>query len=855
MLVPVPYKGGSNLPSSIPYADLEDDIQLTKTKVEHFEMLDCTACILHERGKRVVPGYGNANAKYMIVSQAPSRWDDAGQRDDIAKEMERLLVSAGISLSECYFTNLVKHYPGRNALGKDNKPGKKAMSQCGSHWLQQEIELVEPEVIITLGAVAINYFLPGEKITEAHGQVLEYEDMLLVPMYHPSAGAQDLLRKRSIFYDFTNLPKKLRQMRDGGQEQLPYTHIPFIHQEPMYQINEMLHSMIAQDGPVAFDFETTGLRTWTDRVVGVAVSFGDSNYYISCTPDGVSDVLMMNALTELWDTPGLIAHNAKFELGILKRYGITPVSKINDTYQLAHILNKPEKGLKALALQEFGYKMTPITDLIGTGVNEINMSDVPAEQAAPYAAADTHFTLRLWNLFSSQAEEWVWTVYNEIEQHMPDIAVGMEHEGFELNATAINTAATHLATMSDEHEREVRTIVGDSEFNIGSAPQVLKYFRDSLGATAIQVPNTNATTLQRVAADFPFGLKIVEGRHLRKLAGSYVSGLEAILPKAYSSYNPLGTQTGRFSSSGYRVLGHTIDGKKRQWGLNFQTIPKPKPWEDEDNAESNLVRRCIIADSPNSECCGIGVLHSHTLIEADYSQVELRVQADQAMDKNMIQAYLDNQDLHQLTQDLCELDRYMPKADDDSIRRVAKVINFALQYEPDDRSAAYVLKRTCAQASVFLDDNVCARIVQSKREAYPDVTKYYADIKQLLQDQGFVETQMGRRLYLPWLPGYSRQVKRVNDESHRKGVNMPIQGTAADIMKMALIKLWNTQPSWTVIKNTVHDSVVYQVPEEKVHELQRWAQPIMEDIWTLAVPIKVDFKAGPNLADMGKING
>ena len=99
VLVPVPYKGGSNLPSSIPYADLEDDIQLTKTKVEHFEMLDCTACILHERGKRVVPGYGNANAKYMIVSQAPSRWDDAGQRDDIAKEMERLLVSAGISLS------------------------------------------------------------------------------------------------------------------------------------------------------------------------------------------------------------------------------------------------------------------------------------------------------------------------------------------------------------------------------------------------------------------------------------------------------------------------------------------------------------------------------------------------------------------------------------------------------------------------------------------------------------------------------------------------------------------------------------------------------------------------------------
>ena len=677
--------------------------------------------------------------------------------------------------------------------------------------------------------------------------------MLIAPMYHPSAGAKDLLRKRSILRDFENLPKKIAQMRDGGQEQIPYTHIPFANQDHVNEIGLMLYKLIGQDEPVAFDFETTGLRTWVDRIVGVAISFGDENYYISCTPDGLNDVLLMSTLKELWDTPGLIAHNAKFELGILKRYGITPIAKMNDTYQLAHILNKPEKGLKALALQEFGYKMTPITALIGTGVNEISMADVPADVAAPYAAADTHFTLRLWNLFVEHSEDWVWTIYNEIEQHMPDIAVGMEHEGFELDATAIEQAATHLAAMSAEHEQGIRDTVGDSDFNIGSPPQVLKYFRDSLGATAREVPDTNATTLQRVAAEFPFGLKIVEGRHLRKLAGSYVSGLEAILPTAYSSYNPLGTQTGRFSSSGYKVLGHTINGTKRQWGLNFQTIPKPKPWEDEENAESNLVRRCIIANSPSTECCGIDIRHNHTLIEADYSQVELRVQADQAMDRNMIQAYLDDKDLHQLTRDLCELDKFMPKADDDSIRRVAKVINFALQYEPDDRSAAYVLKRTCAQASVFLDDNVCARIVQSKREAYPHVTRYYSDIKTLLQEQGYVETQMGRRLHLPWLSGYSRQVLRVNGESHRKGVNMPIQGTAADIMKLALIKLWQTQPEWATIKNTVHDSVVYQVPEQKVHDLQRWAQPIMEDIWTLAVPIKVDFKAGPNLADMGKI--
>ena len=176
---------------------------------------------------------------------------------------------------------------------------------------------------------------------------------------------------------------------------------------------------------------------------------------------------------------------------------------------------------------------------------------------------------------------------------------------------------------------------------------------------------------------------MVEGRHIRKLSVTYIDGLAPNLPRAYSSYNPLGTQTGRFSSSGYPVLDFKIDGKKRKWGLNFQTLPAPKMWEDSDNAESLLIKRAIIADPRASSCCGRDNLHTHTLIEADYSQIELRIQADEAGDEAMIEAYLNDQDLHLLTQELLELARFMPKADGEAIRRVASAITIALQYDPE----------------------------------------------------------------------------------------------------------------------------------------------------------------------------
>jgi DNA polymerase-1 len=853
MSVPEPYTGGSNVAAnSTPYDWLEADIFMTKTKVQHFELLDCNACPLRERAMQVVPGRGHSNATYMIVAQAPGREENVVGLPMVGpsgKKLDSLLQRANISLNNVYYTNIAKCFPGLNAAKKDNKPGKRATEKCKT-WLDQEIEMVDPEIIIVLGAVALNYFLPGEKVSEAHGQVLEWEGRTLIPMYHPAAGMgyanPELMPV--IEKDWDNLPIKLK---GEGHKDIPYTHLR-LGDHALHDLLDHL-GRFTEGEIVAFDFETTGLRSWMDRIVGVSLSLEDQNVYISCKPDGIEDEILMDDLRPLWENPTLIAHNAKFELGILHRYGIYPKHKINCTYQMAHILGETQLGLKGLTLQIFGYKMTPITDLIGTGVNEISMADVPAEVAAPYAAADSHFTLKLWHHFSEKMSEWAWDIYENIEQKMPEPVVAMEHEGFNLNAIALQDAQSGLATLSNEHESKVRDIIGNPEFNLGSAPQVLSYFRTVLGANAREVPDTNATTLQRVSADYPFGLKIIEGRHLRKLAGTYIAGLQAILPRAYSSYNPLGTQTGRFSSSGYPVLGHKIDGKKRRWGLNFQTLPAPKMWEDGDNAESLLVKRAIIADAPSSGCCGLGHQHHHVLAEADYSQIELRVQADEAGDEAMIQAYLDDYDLHLLTQEACELANFMPRADAEAIRRVAKVINFALQYEPDDNSAAFVLKRTCAEAQVFLSDAQCFRLVRSKREAYPGVVKYYDRIRDQLRIDGYVENQMGRRLYLPWLDGISKAVKRANNSNHRKGVNMPIQGTAADILKLALIALHETKSEYVVIKNLVHDSIVFQCPEEKVSDLWRWAQPIMEGIWALAVPVKVDIKVGPNLADMEKI--
>ena len=195
----------------------------------------------------------------------------------------------------------------------------------------------------------------------------------------------------------------------------------------------------------------------------------------------------------------------------------------------------------------------------------------------------------------------------------------------------------------------------------------------------------------------------------------------------------------------------------------------------------------------------------------------------------------------------------MPNADPESIRRVAKILNFAIQYEVNDWAAAYVVRRTCAEAKVVLTEDQASDMVTAKREAFPGVVRFYQTIRAQMRGRGYVETSMGRRLSMPWINGYGKQIARMNNENWKNCVNMPIQGTAAEIIKLAIIELFRQLPDWIKIIWSVHDSILFMVKLGKEKEAAEWIVDIMENVWTLAVPTPVDVKVGPNLADMEKV--
>ncbi len=391
---------------------------------------------------------------------------------------------------------------------------------------------------------------------------------------------------------------------------------------------------------------------------------------------------MLGAMSHLKVT----AHNAKYEQGMFYRYGITEIPfRIDDTFILMAMLNRDNKGLKAATLQEFGYKMTDIEELIGKGKDQITMREVPATEASPYVCADVWFTLLHWPILANEMNDDLWGVYNDIEIPLLPAVVEMENGGCAIDTDQVEVAQEQLEVL---YAKEAQDFIdtGDrigfpipDKFNPRSPIMALEWLKK----TGCDIKDTNANTLMAILRDHPHVMHIIQLRHLLKLESSYVNGLRVMNGRAYGSVNPSGTETGRFSYSGWKL-------KDGQWGINLQTIPKPKMWEEGDNAESNLVRRCFIADP------------GRILIELDYSQIELRVAAHISRDPMMIQAYLEGRDIHTEMEVTARLRYYMPDADDESVRRVAKILNFALQYEPDDKSAVKVLIRTCAQAKVYL---------------------------------------------------------------------------------------------------------------------------------------------------------
>jgi len=579
----------------------------------------------------------------------------------------------------------------------------------------------------------------------------------------------------------------------------------------------------------ALDVETTGVDSMRADLVGISVSpqAGEA-YYIPVGHDRRLEKGVQLSLDDVWERlcPLLLdesiakcAHNAKYDLTVLARHGAEVRGLDFDTMIAAYLAHPSGRGLglKSLAWQKLGVEMQPISDLIGKGRNQVTMAQINVERAAPYAAADADMTLRLMDLLEQDLrDKAVWDLFEQVEMPLIPVLMDMERTGVALDVEYLQDLSRELYQRMQTLEGEIYT-EAKGPFNIGSTKQLAQVLFERLGLPATKRTktgySTNAAVLESLRDKHPIINLLLEYRQLSKLKSTYTDALPLLVNPAtgrvHTSYNQTGTVTGRISSS----------------DPNLQNIPIRTEL-------GRRVRRAFVA----REGC--------VLLCADYSQVELRVLAHISQDPNLLTAFARGEDVHATTAAVI-LGVPLGEVTSD-MRRMAKTINFGLMYGMGEYGLA---------SRIGLPQEEAAEFIRNYFARFSRVKKYLEETRVLAGEKGYVETLMGRRRYFPELREGTRVSSGVRRAAERMAINMPIQGTAADIIKVAMIRLhqalleqgWNSRMTLQV-----HDELVLEVPVGELEAMQSLVASIMEDAFELDAPLKVDMKVGYNWLDMSQ---
>jgi DNA polymerase-1 len=520
---------------------------------------------------------------------------------------------------------------------------------------------------------------------------------------------------------------------------------------------------------------------------------------------------------------GKSAHNADFDLVVLRRYGID-VRPITFDTMVAEWVSDPGSrnlGLKNLAWVRTGAQMTEITTLIGTGKNQTTMDRVTVEKAAPYAAADAVMTFRLAEILRPELEErQVWKLFSEIEMPLIPVIADMEMAGVLLDVDYLHGLSADFSQRLGKLQEQVYDLSGGyGEFNLGSPKQLNDVLFGKLGLPTEGLRktthgfSTDAATLDGLKGAHPIVELILNWRELSKLQSTYVDALpQMVNPKTgrvHTSFNQTGTATGRVSSS----------------NPNLQNIPVR-------TEEGRRVRRAFI------------VPEGYKLLAVDYSQVELRILAHYSQDAALLKAFHEGQDIHRAT--AAAVYRIPPEQVTYEQRSFAKSVNFGLMYGMGAFRLARDSDLTLAEAEQFITDYF---------HQFPGVRQYLDGSIAQAKQQGYLETLLGRRRYFPALDeSLGRKVGfQARQAAEREAVNMPIQGTAADIIKIAMINLSRALKDGGFAARMilqVHDELVLDVPDGELDRVAPLVIAVMESAFTLDAPLVADAKVGMNWAEM-----
>ncbi|GAB4569723.1 MAG: DNA polymerase I [Anaerolineae bacterium] len=636
----------------------------------------------------------------------------------------------------------------------------------------------------------------------------------------------------------------------GQAETAPASDSPLV-KTTIIQTEDALRTLVKtlnKAKAIAFDTETTSTDQMTAKLVGIALAVdGEHGYYIPVghvppAGEGQEALLaeadlkqlplqtVLDALREPLTNPDLpkFAHNAKYDLVVMRRYGID-VQPITFDTMIAEWLCVPDsrnKGLKNLVWVRLGIEMTDISALIGSGRNQITMDQVPIERAAPYAAADAAMTYRLVEpLREELTAKNVLKLYDTLEIPLIPVLADMEMAGITLDSDFLHAMSAELAERLAALEQEIFELSGGyGPFNINSPKQLNDVLFGKLGLPADGIRktthgfSTSADVLETLADKHPIIPLILEHRELTKLKGTYVDALPALVNpetgRVHTSFNQTGTVTGRISSD----------------NPNLQNIPVR-------TEQGRQIRKAFIAPP------------GYFLLAVDYSQVELRVLAHISQDPTLLEAFRQGQDIHRTT--AAAVYGIPFEAVTYEQRRFAKSVNFGLLYGMGAFRLARDSDLTLAQAEDF---------ITAYFERFPRVRAYLDETKRLAAEQGYLETLLGRRRYFPELQhtGNNRVSAIARQRAERQAINMPIQGTAADIMKLAMLQVHarlRDSGAGARMLLQVHDELVLEVPEAELRPVAAMVAETMEGAFKLDAPLKADTRYGKNWLEMEELQG
>ena len=595
------------------------------------------------------------------------------------------------------------------------------------------------------------------------------------------------------------------------------------------EIFEQMKAEFAVASTVGIDTETDGLDPMQCNLVGLCLSADPAKgYYIPLGhsdeigfplptgPKGNYDLNKVKAwFSEFIQSPReLVFHNAKFDLHVLARTFKIPQSAIDnanliDTLIAAWMLSPGQSGLGLdnQVMQRLQHEMIPIENLIGRGKNQITFNRVNIKDATEYGAEDAVYTLRLWEPLRRELEKLDYVKYF-FEQEMPLLKVlfQMESVGVAIDVPALKTLEQELQRRIENLEKEICDMAG-FEFNIGSPKQLGEVLFDTLGLPEIKKRSTDAVVLEELSfkAPHPIVFAVIEYRELKKMQSTYITVLPTLVnpdtKRIHTSFIQWGTATGRLSSR----------------DPNLQNIP----------VRSDLGKKIRASFVPQSK--------DNVILAVDYSQIELRMLAHLSGDEALIESYKEGIDIHARTAAAI----YGVKLDEvnSDMRRDAKVVNFGVLYGMTAFRLSRDLKIPMSQAKDFITGYF---------DMYKGVQQYIEDIKAAAHRDGYVETLSGRRRYIAGIDSSDRMESQM---AERMAVNTPVQGSAADLIKIAMIRIQkriNEENLPLKMMLQVHDELVFECPRDQVEPMSQMVKAEMEGAMQLKVPLVASVGFGEN---------